>query len=729
MTNDHHTADIPCSLVDYQALLYASPNAYLLLTPELTLVDANPAYLGMMGCSREQLIGGKVFDLFPSTDRESEQRLRNSFKRVLDTREPDTLHIVHYPLEQRNPSGHREWKERYWMVNNIPVLDERGEVGYILNHPSEITGLLFGGGAAGEVPDDEERFQHAETVHRINRALEIERRRFRQLMEQAPGFVAVGRGPEFVFELANKAYYQLVGHRDILGKTVREALPELEGQGFYELLEQVCRSGEPFMGRAMPIKIQRTPGADPVQRYLDFIYQPIFEQDGSVSGTFVQGHDVTEAHELSKEVSYQAAHDALTGLVNRREFERRLQRLIEEPSEGADQHSLLFLDLDQFKLVNDTCGHSAGDELLRHVSRVLESSIRPDDTLARLGGDEFGLLLENCPEQTAGRIAEELRKLVSEIDFSWGNRIFGCSVSIGLATFHDSEGRFDEVMVCADSACFLAKEKGRDRVQLYRHEDDDLVARRKEMDWVARLRGALQESRIVLYSQRIEPLGVESDPVDRSELLMRLRETDGAIVPPMAFIPAAERYGLMPAIDRSVVQAAFSYLHGLSAEQGQHTEFFINLSGATLDDEGFLPFVEGMLGEFDIRPARIWFELTETTAVANMTQAVDLMNSMKALGFRFALDDFGSGMSSFAYLKNLPVDCLKIDGSFIRNILDDEVDAAMVEAIARVAEVMGLRTIAEYVESREIRERLVDLGVDFAQGYGIHRPALLYDLS
>ncbi|MCW8193683.1 EAL domain-containing protein [Proteobacteria bacterium 005FR1] len=699
---------------DYQSVFHSSRNAYVLLTPDLIVIDANAAYLELFTLRKQDLIGRQLLEIFPPKENHAAQQVVASLERVLQTGAPDTLSLVHYPVARQNAAG-LEWEDRYWTVNNSPVLTGDGRIAAILSHNMDVTRLLS---TRESQPDT---ILAAHSASQLNEALYAERRRLRQLMDQAPGFVAVGRGANHVIELANRAYYQLVGHREILGKPVRDALPELEDQGFFELLDQVYQSGKPFIGRAMPIFVQHEPGAAPTQRFIDFIYQPIVEQDGSISGIFVQGHDVTETHELSQQVAWQAAHDSLTGLCNRREFELQVVQAIDALS-GDGCHSLLYMDLDQFKLVNDSCGHSAGDALLCHIAALLGTRIRPGDTFARLGGDEFGLLLRGCPAATAERIANELREQVSGTEFAWDQRIFGCSVSIGVVTFSEGIHGLDNLLSAADSACFLAKEKGRNRVQVYRPEDDELITRRREMDWVGRLRGALQENRILLYAQRIEPLGIDETGCDRMEILIRLQETDGSLVPPAAFIPAAERFGLMPAIDRYVVKSAFEFLHQLSPPERRHTAFSINLSGATLCDEEFPGYVEALLRQVKVAPQQICFEITETAAVANLAQAGALIAEIRKLGFHFALDDFGRGMSSFTYLKHLPVDALKIDGAFVRNIIDDEIDATMVRAIVQIAAVMKLQTVAEYVENDLTREVVRKIGVNYAQGFGIHKP-------
>jgi len=422
-----------------------------------------------------------------------------------------------------------------------------------------------------------------------------------------------------------------------------------------------------------------------------------------------------------QEVSYQASHDALTGLVNRREFERRLDLLLDKPGSNAAAHTVLYLDLDQFKIVNDSCGHIAGDELLKQLTSRLKGRVRHDDTLARLGGDEFGILLENCPPERGASIAELLRVTVSEFQFVWQGKAFVVGASIGLVSFGDEGFSRADVMRLADAACYVAKDDGRNRIHVYRPEDDALAQRHREMSWVGRIRAALDEDRFVLHAQKILALGADED-AEHHEVLVRMIDEDGRLVPPMAFIPSAERYNLMPALDRRVVQMTFAHWQAHCAASQPRRHFSVNLSGASLSDESFLPYVREQFERYAVLPSAICFEITETAAIANLVQATVFIRSLKAMGCRFALDDFGSGMSSFAYLKQLDVDFLKIDGAFVKDILTDPIDRAMVESINHIGHVMGVRTIAEFVENDAILHELRAIGVDYAQGYGIGKP-------
>ena len=421
-------------------------------------------------------------------------------------------------------------------------------------------------------------------------------------------------------------------------------------------------------------------------------------------------------------ITWQATHDALTGLVNRREFERRVELALKSAEIDRKEHALLYLDLDQFKIINDTCGHVAGDELLRQLTRLLQSLLRRHDTLARLGGDEFGVLLENCPVEPALRIAETLRAAVRDLRFAWESRVFKVGVSIGLVSFGDEGLSRGELLKIADAACYIAKDQGRNRVHVYRTEDDAVGRRRREMSWVNRLQKAMAERRIVLYSQEIAPLAAGPAQGPHCELLMRLIDEEGGLVAPMAFIPAAERFHMMGEIDRHVVKLAFSYWSRTHAADRSPPLYAINLSGASIGDEGFLPFVREQLALYGVPGRFVCFEITETSAIANLGNASAFIGALKQLGCRFALDDFGSGMSSFGYLRHLAVDFLKIDGSFVKDIAEDPIDHAMVEAINRIGHVMGIRTIAEWVENDAVLEKLRGIGVDYVQGYGIGRP-------
>jgi diguanylate cyclase (GGDEF)-like protein len=419
-----------------------------------------------------------------------------------------------------------------------------------------------------------------------------------------------------------------------------------------------------------------------------------------------------------------ARHDALTGLITRREFERRLDTALTKTHGGPRWYALLYLDLDHFKVVNDTCGHAAGDELLRQITGVLRAVVRNRDSVARLGGDEFAMLLDDCPPQPAERIAQNLLQAIQGFSFVSGENIFRIGVSVGLVTFCDHSVGLLELMRASDDACYIAKKKGRNRIQIYQPADSEVAARQGEVDWVGRLRLALQERRFCLYTQEIVAVSPSRKSERHQELLVRMIDEDGRIVNPMAFIPVAERYNLMPAVDRLVISTSFEKFAGIISREGPvgTHRWAINLSGASLSDDDFLRFVRTQFESFGVPYSAICFEITETAAIASFARATQFIHDLRLLGCGFSLDDFGSGMSSFGYLKHLPVDNLKIDGVFVRDIARDPVDRAMVEAINKVGQIMGIRTIAESVETTETLAILQEIGVDYAQGFGIARP-------
>jgi diguanylate cyclase (GGDEF)-like protein/PAS domain S-box-containing protein len=448
---------------------------------------------------------------------------------------------------------------------------------------------------------------------------------------------------------------------------------------------------------------------------------PIRDRAGNLIGAVMVFHDVSKERRLHRALHYQASHDALTGLINRREFESRLAAAVENARQDAgSRHALLYLDLDQFKLVNDTCGHPAGDQLLKQITGVLQSRVRSGDTLARLGGDEFGILLQSCSLDQALRIAESLRQAIRDFRFIWQDGVLEVGASIGIVEITNDTPTVANVMSAADVACYSAKDLGRNRVQLYK--PDDVPERHREMHWVSKLARACDESRFELYFQPIVPIGATVLEREHFELMLRLRDESGALVTPAEFIPAAERYNVMPSIDRWVVRQALDRLvHRMGAGVKPFT-IAVNLSGTSLNDERFLEYLIAELSNNELAAGAMCFEITETAAIANLGNVVYFMRELKARGCHFALDDFGSGLSSFMYLKTLPVDYLKIDGQFVENVTRDRVDRSMVEAISQVGKTMGIKTIAERVESPEVLAELGRLGVGYAQGFHIAKP-------
>jgi diguanylate cyclase (GGDEF)-like protein/PAS domain S-box-containing protein len=448
---------------------------------------------------------------------------------------------------------------------------------------------------------------------------------------------------------------------------------------------------------------------------------PIRDRSGNIIGAVLVFHDVSHARVLANRIAYQARHDSLTGLINRREFEACLNQALESAATDGRHHAMCYIDLDQFKIVNDSCGHIAGDQLLKELAGTLHSLVRENDVLARLGGDEFGVLLEGCPLDKAFSIAEALRDAIGKFRFAWGDRLFEIGASIGLVAITSDSGSLTDVLSAADSACYVAKDHGRNRVHVYRANDTALLQRRGEMRWIGRIHKALEEDNFCPYYQTMLPLNPGAASGAHYELLLRMKDPEGGLTLPSAFIPAAERYSLMPTLDRWVIRRALAWLsrHGSGNDLATCA---INLSGQSLCDDRFLSFVVDELSQAGVRPSQLCFEITETAAIANLSRAMRFISTLKGMGCRFALDDFGSGLSSFTYLKNLPVDYLKIDGAFIKDMMNDPIDHAMVESINQIGHVMRIQTIAERVESETILLELKKIGVDYAQGYAISAP-------
>lgn len=454
----------------------------------------------------------------------------------------------------------------------------------------------------------------------------------------------------------------------------------------------------------------------------------LVENENQQSSLLLVGEDITEARLLSEKVAYQASHDALTGLANRTQFDSYIKQAVALAYTDNSEHALCYLDLDQFKVVNDTCGHLAGDELLRQLGELLRKHTRRHDFVARLGGDEFGVLMNNCSLNEAFRACENIRDLIKDFRFAWEDRSFTIGVSIGISAINDSSGNAVNLLKEADAACYAAKDNGRNRVHVFRPDDEELAMRHGEMQWVEKIQQGLEQNRFCLYGQPIVAVANHEDAI-HFETLVRYQDEDGRIIPPGAFLPAAERYNLAPAIDRWVISHLFEWIATKSGFLDGLSLCSVNLSGLSMSDETMLAFITEQFTKWAIPAHKICFEVTETAAIANLSHATKFINQLKERGCLFSLDDFGSGLSSFAYLKNLPVDYLKIDGLFVKDILDDKVDLAMVKSINEVGHVMGKKTIAEFVENEQIFTLLHELGVDYAQGYGIGKPVPLDELK
>lgn len=453
---------------------------------------------------------------------------------------------------------------------------------------------------------------------------------------------------------------------------------------------------------------------------------PVRDRQGEILGAVLVVKDLGPLRTLERERDFLARFDPVTGLPNRQEFERHLEMALAGARKDETTHALCYLDLDQFKVINDTWGHQAGDDLLKHLAKVLGRCCRECDIVARLGGDEFGFLLRDCTLSRARELAERIRRMVKDFRFQWQGKNFDISGSIGLVPVSAASRDLAQLLSAADAACYAAKEAGRNRIHEYQPDDHVLAARYGEMNWLHRIHAALEEGRFQLYCQPIWALYKTAERGLLYEILLRMVDRDGRLVEPRDFIRAAERYQLIVAIDRWVVRSAFDVL----AEQRRRIRdlplrFAINLSGQSLSEEAFLEYVIARLEESGLAPSQIYFEITETAAVANLEGAIRFISVLKGIGCRFVLDDFGSGLSSFSYLKTLPVDFLKIDSEFVLHMAEDPVHRAVVESIQQVGQALGMETIAEGVEDRATLDLLRQMGVGYAQGYVFSRPQLL----
>ncbi len=622
-------------------------------------------------------------------------------KVMLDMEKNQTDVRVDYRLKQAD--GSYCWVSNY----SMPVFDKRKKLkhldGYLLDMSS---------------------------MYAINEALDKERERAMVTL-QSIGDAVVTTNTNGRIDFLNKVAEQLTGwsHTEARYQPLADVFKvhsEALGQWLDDPINNFfSESGSNHESRQLLGELYSLDGSIAV---INYNVSPIRDLADKVIGYVIVFHDVTEKRALQEELEYQARHDALTSLMNRREFESRLQNLLNSTQQTEEEHVLMYIDLDQFKLVNDTCGHSAGDELLKQLAQLFRETLRGSDVLARLGGDEFGILLPGCSIEKGEEIADKLRMTSKEFRFVWGEKSFDVGTSIGLVPVTKLSEGVQSLLSAADIACYAAKDLGRNRIHTYLESDKDLHRRRAEMDWASRITEALEQQRFELYYQDIVPVSrVEATSQRHIEILLRMRDHNGNTILPGAFLPSAERYSLMPEIDRWVVNSAFQWYEF----EGYSTELVmaINLSGLTINSTTTLDYIKSLFEKYQVPASSICFEITETAAISNLASAAVFMRELRQLGCRFALDDFGSGLSSFAYLKTLPVDFLKIDGNFVLDMLEDKVDRAMISAINDVGHTMSLQTIAEYVESDEVRDELARLDVDFAQGHVISKPRLLQNLS
>lgn len=543
--------------------------------------------------------------------------------------------------------------------------------------------------------------------------------KLQQAVEHSPSVVMITdtRGR---IEYVNPKFTEVTGYssEEALGRDTRLLASGQDDPSVYSDRQQRLLSGQEWSGE---LHNRRKDGEF---YWAEEQIAPIHNSVGEISHFVVIQQDITQERLLNRQISYQASHDPLTGLINRVEFEHRLARAVDSAKVDRLEHALCFLDLDQFKVVNDSSGHVAGDELLRQVSALLRQQTRHSDTVARLGGDEFVVLLEDCPAEQANQRAVEIREAIEQFRFAWEAQLYSVSVSIGLVAVTAASKDVTEVLRQADTACYAAKDAGRNRVHQYQPDDAAHALRRGDLKWVGEINRAFDSGRLRLYAQ---PIHSVADPrqVSALELLLRLQDDSGDSHAPGSFLPAAERYNLTPRIDRWVVDSAFRWIAQHPETVSLYDHFSINLSGQSMGDEALMGHIIKCFEHRLVPASFVVFEITETAAISSLSDATTFIHALKAHGCRFSLDDFGSGLSSFAYLKNLPVDFLKIDGIFVRDIVDDPVDYAMVKAINEMGHIMNKRTVAEFVENDAILACLGTIGIDFAQGYGLGPPAAL----
>ena len=513
---------------------------------------------------------------------------------------------------------------------------------------------------------------------------------------------------------------------NLTGKSIKKAI----GQNILSMYDgEEAKKRDIFNNQISNIESQRTlfdftlTQDDGTQYEVEHTIAPIIDRNQDILGAVIILRDVTEMRLMEKRLSFQATHDALTSLINRREFEIRLNQLIRNAQSENESHSVCFLDLDKFKIINDTSGHAAGDEFLKQISKIIQQSLRQNDVLSRLGGDEFGIILHSCSIPKAKLICNGIIKTIRETRFNWDNNSFESGASIGIAPITQLTTSISDVMSSVDAACYEAKDKGRNRIQVFEPNDADFVKHQNETSWIQKIKSAIDHNEFELFFQEIISLNPTNSTPKTIEILIRLN-LKGNIIAPDSFIPTAERYNMMPIIDEWVIENTFKFLNEYKDITGDEVRVAINLSGQSLSEDNVLNLITKRLRKSkDVKKENVCFEITETAAIANLTRAVEFISTVKEMGCRFSLDDFGSGLSSFSYLKNMPIDNLKIDGIFIRDIMTDPINRAFVESIHNIGKMMGIKTTAEYVENEAILDCITEIGIDYAQGYHISKPA------
>jgi len=685
------------------------PAVLMVDSHNLSIIDANAGAAELYECARMDLDDLNVLDLFAQTD--------------------EAISFIGRALAQGSA-----------YVDRLPHRTLQGKMIGVSIHITELE--CSGGNSFCMIVDGGSRSQEAETLAPLQ-AEPVVSAQFKPgqnvsvapaqaddtQLERLQDFTDIAADMAWELDIENRISYVSESFAALAGRSAEA----LQGQEFSSVLNALVSDPDTLHRFMQWLRVRSTSSLELPLHHPNgtvTIYRmnarPITDSQGEFKGYRGVGQDITDSHQLSQQLIYQATHDELTGLINRREFEHRLAGARERSKTSGIEHVLCYLDLDQFKIVNDTVGHSAGDQLLRQVAGMLASRVRRHDTIARLGGDEFGLLLDGCGLEDACRIAQHMIDDLKSFRFSWQEHRFEIGASIGLVPMTMASSTVSHLLSLADIACYVAKDAGRGRYHIYRPEDRELVRRQSDLRSAASLTQALQENRFILLGQPIQALQQKAEP-DREhiEILVRVVDADGHILEPGAFIPAAERFGMMAAIDRWIIATSISHYRSF-VDKPDDGIMALNLSGLSLTDPGMIDFIKAELQTARVRPDCVCFEITETAAIRNFTQAQHFVAEMRELGCLFSLDDFGSGLSSFSYLREFSVDYLKIDGSFVRRMTEDPVNKTLVAAINDIGHAMGMKTIAEGAEQQETIELLQSLGVDYVQGYVVAKPRPLY---
>jgi len=559
-------------------------------------------------------------------------------------------------------------------------------------------------------------------IEKQQKILIEEREKLHQIIDSTPECVKTISRDGILLEMnpAGLKIVEAASIDEVRGASVYDLIAPEDRQLYIDFNERI------FSGQSEKIEYDVI-GLKGTRKSVESHAVPLRNGHGEVIAHLATTRDITQSRQLTEKLSFQASHDMLTNLINRHEFERRLNNTLSQAGDDKETHAVFFIDIDQFKLINDTCGHMAGDQLLIQLAQIMREQVRQHDSVARLGGDEFAILLQYCSLDGARHIANKLRVTIDDFNFAWEDRQFKVTASIGVVGIDKTDSSVSDILRDADISCYMAKEKGRNRIQVHKKNDETTAIHQDEMHWISRIHAGIADKRFILFGQPIVSLN-NSHQKKHLELLLRYQNDDGSITPPGAFLPAAERYSISPKLDRYVIESAFTLLADNPPLLAEFDSFCINLSGLSLSEDEVLQCLINKIKKHPVLKNKICIEITETAAISNLQEAKNFITQLKAYGCEFALDDFGSGLSSFGYLKNMPVDYVKIDGDFIRDILKDPIDLAMVRSINDIGHLMGKKTIAEFVENDAIKEQLQQLGVDFAQGYGIAKPCPLEDL-